>query len=79
MYNIIKNGSHAQYGTYDLIADFKSDIINAPKTVAPGSKMFCIESSTTYIFTPSEEWVIYTQNSGGGGGCDHEYYGDDFF
>lgn len=68
MFNIMKNGGHVQYGTYEFIADSIEDVAVAPKTVAPGSKMLCIENSTTYIFTPSLEWVEYAVEGGGGAG-----------
>lgn len=63
MYNIIANGNHCQYGTYALVADFESDIATAPTTVAPGSKIFCIENSTTYILTPALEWIAQSSGS----------------
>lgn len=81
MYNIMKNGSHSQYGTYDLIADFSSDIAAAPTDIAPGSKMFCIENSVTYILSSEKEWVEYSTggSSKGGGGCDHENFETELF
>lgn len=57
MYNIVKNGAHAQHGTYEIIADFEADIATASTNLAPGSTIFCIENSTVYVLTPSKEWV----------------------
>lgn len=79
MFNIVKNGVHTQYGVQKLVADFESDVVTAPTNMAPGSTMFCIEKSTTYILTPQRIWVKFSENGGGGGECDHEYYGDDQF
>lgn len=74
MFNIVKNGNHAQYGTVEYIADLVSDIESAPIDCAPGSKLFCIENSNTYILSSEKTWVVYSKAGQvpTGGGMDKE-------
>jgi hypothetical protein len=58
MFNVTQNNNHVQYNIKEYVADSASDIESAPVVgIAPGSEIFCIENSKTYIFTPSGSWV----------------------
>lgn len=59
---IIKNGNHVQYGIQKFVADTEADIANvSTDSIAPGSSIFCIETSVTYVLTPAKEWVEYSK------------------
>lgn len=57
MYSITQNGNHIAHGIKKFCADDVSDIESAPTIgIVPGSEIFCIENSKTYVFTDEGEW-----------------------
>jgi len=58
MFTITQNENHIQYNIQKFDADTYADVESAPTTgITPGSEIFCIENSKTYIFTPGGTWV----------------------
>ena len=57
MYSVTQNGNHIAHGIKKFCADSASDIESAPvEGVVPGSEIFCIENSKTYVFTTEGKW-----------------------
>jgi len=57
MYLITQNGNHIAHGIKKFCADNASDIETAPtEGIVPGSEIFCIENSKTYILSSEKVW-----------------------
>jgi len=69
MYSVTQNGNHIAHGIKKFCADNASDIESAPVVgIVPGSEIFCIENSKTYVFTTEGKWEEKSMGKQEGGG-----------
>lgn len=76
-YAITAQNNHAYYNVKHLVCNTSGDVDSVPTTAAPGSTLFCIETSESYMLNTQKQWVKVTLpcgcdggGSGGGGGGD---------
>ena len=67
---VASKNNTARYNLTKFVCNTENDIIGVPTTVAPGSTLFCIESSNTYMLNTNREWVKISVNNAGGGGSE---------
>ena len=66
---VASKNNTARYNFTQFVCNTENDIAVVPTTVAPGSTLFCIESSNTYMLNTNREWVkISVNNAGDSGG-----------
>ena len=64
---VASKNNTARYNLTQFVCDTENDIAEVPTTVAPGSTLFCIESSNTYMLNTKKEWVKISLNKAEGG------------
>lgn len=75
-YSVTKIGGFGRPKSYrEFLIDTDDDISLLPVTgIAPGSKAFCVENNSQYVFTNNKEWAIPGDDSGGGSGGKGRFY-----
>ena len=64
---VASKNNTARYNLTKFVCNTENDIAEVPTTVAPGSTLFCIESSNTYMLNTNREWVKISVNNAEGG------------
>ena len=63
-FTVASKNNTARYNLTQFVCNTENDIAVVPTTVAPGSTLFCIESSNTYMLNTNKEWVKISANNG---------------
>ena len=66
-FTVASKNDIARYNLTQFVCNTENDITVVPTTVAPGSTLFCIESSNTYMLNTNREWVKISANNAEGG------------
>ena len=64
MYKLYAHGEDIAYSVKKYIADTEEDLKSLPTTLYPGSSVFIISNSKTYMMNCEGEWVLI--QAGGG-------------
>ena len=65
-FTVASKNNTARYNLTQFVCNTENDIAVVPTTVAPGSTLFCIESSNTYMLNTNKEWVKISVNNAEG-------------
>ena len=63
-FTVASKNNTVRYNLTQFVCNTENDITVVPTTVAPGSTLFCIESSNTYMLNTNREWVKISANNG---------------
>ena len=63
-FTVASKNNTVRYNLTQFVCNTENDIAVVPTTVAPGSTLFCIESSNTYMLNTTREWVKISANNG---------------